>query len=134
MKSNVSLLRRLGAVVYDIFLAFSLAFFIVAVVLIIFFEKQSQNNLFIFASTLISTYFYFTWSWVKGGQTLGMRAWGVRIVQNSGKNVTHKQALIRFILAIFSFTIGGFGFIYQLFNADNLTWHDRLSHTLLVKK
>jgi len=40
MKSNVSLLRRLGAIAYDIILAFSLAFFIVGVILIAFFDQS----------------------------------------------------------------------------------------------
>jgi hypothetical protein len=48
MKSNVSLLRRLGAIAYDSFLAFSLAFFIIGVILIIFFKKQAQTDILIF--------------------------------------------------------------------------------------
>ena len=131
MKSNVSLLRRLGAIGYDIFLVFSFVFFITGVVLIVFWDKQAQNNAIIFSLIIFSLYFYFAWSWVKGGQTLGMKAWKIQIMQNNGKNITHQQALIRFVLAIVSFMLMGFGFIYQLFNKDNLTLHDKYSHTQL---
>lgn len=134
MTSNVSLLRRLGAIAYDIFLAFSLAFFIIGVVLIIFFDKQAQNNLIIFNLIVAIVYFYFAWSWVKGKQTLGMKAWKFQITQNNGDNISHKQALIRFILAGISFALMGFGFIYQLFSRDNLALHDRLSNTYLKKE
>lgn len=125
------MLRRLAAILYDVFLAFSLAFFIIGVVLILFFDKQAQNNLLIFVLIITSVYFYFTWSWVKGRQTLGMRAWHIEIMQNNGKNITQKQAFNRFILASISFLIMGFGFIYQFFNQDNLTLHDKLSNTYL---
>ncbi|AYQ56319.1 RDD domain containing protein [Bathymodiolus thermophilus thioautotrophic gill symbiont] len=133
MKSNVSLLRRLGAITYDVFLAFSLAFFIVGILLIIFFEKQAQVNGWMFLVYLLTSYFYFAWSWVKGRQTLGMKAWKFHIVQNNNKNITHQQALIRFVLSIVSFSTLGLGFVYQLFNKDNLALHDRLSNTKLIK-
>jgi len=133
MKSNVSLLRRLGAIAYDIFLAFSLAFFIVGVILIAFFDKQAQTNPLMFSAILLVVYFYFTWSWVKGRQTLGMKTWKFQIEQNNGNNITHKQACARFVLAIISFTVVGLGFVYQLFNKDNLAWHDKYSNTRLIK-
>ncbi|HIM58914.1 MAG TPA: RDD family protein [Gammaproteobacteria bacterium] len=133
MKSDVSLLRRLGAMIYDLLLAFSLAFFIVGAILIAFFDKQAQTDLLIFSIYLITVYFYFAWSWVKGGQTLGMKTWKFKIKQQNGENITQKQAFVRFVLAFVSFAIFGLGFIYQLFNKDNLTWHDKLSNTRLVK-
>jgi len=133
MKSNVSLLRRLGAIAYDIFLTFSLAFFIIGVVLILFFDKQAQNDFLIFGIALITIYFYFTWSWVKGRQTLGMKAWKFQVEQNNGENITQKQAFIRFILAIVSFSVLGLGFVYQLFNKNNLALHDKYSNTRLIK-
>jgi len=133
MKADVSLLRRLGAISYDIVLAFSLAFFIVGVMLIAFFDKQAQTDLLMFGIFFITVYFYFTWSWVKGRQTLGMKTWKFQIQQSNGDNITHKQAFIRFVLATVSFSIAGLGFIYQLFNKDNIAWHDKYSETYLIK-
>jgi len=133
MKSDVSLLRRLGAISYDIILAFSLAFFIVGAILIAFFDKQAQTDLLMFSVYLITVYFYFTWSWVKGRQTLGMKTWKFQIGQSNGDNITHKQAFVRFILATISFAVVGLGFVYQLFNKDNLAWHDKYSKTRLIK-
>ncbi|WP_024792168.1 RDD family protein [Candidatus Ruthturnera calyptogenae] len=134
MKSNVSLLRRLGAMSYDIFLVFSLMFFVTGVIIIVFFNTKAPNgNTLFYVVTIPITYLYFTWSWVKGRQTLGMKAWKFQIKQMSGNNITHKQAFIRFISAIFSFTIFGLGFLYQLFNKDNRTIHDKISNTILIK-
>ncbi|WXT99679.1 MAG: hypothetical protein Ctma_0383 [Catillopecten margaritatus gill symbiont] len=131
MKSDVSLLRRLGAATYDVFLAFSLTFFIVGVILIAFYEKQAQTGSWMFFVSLIATYFYFAWSWVNGGQTLGMKAWKFHIIQNNGEAITHKHAFIRFVLSIVSFSAAGLGFIYQLFDKDNLALHDKFSNTQL---
>ncbi|RUM82762.1 MAG: RDD family protein [Candidatus Thioglobus sp.] len=133
MKSDVSLLRRLGAIAYDIILAFSLAFSIVGATLIAFFDKEAQTDLLMFGIILITVYFYFTWSWVKGRQTLGMKTWKFQIQQNNGDNITHKQAFTRFMLTIISFAVVGLGFVYQLFNKDNLAWHDKHSNTYLIK-
>jgi hypothetical protein len=46
---------------------FSLAFFIVGILLIVFFDKQAQVNNWVFLALLSTSYFYFAWSWVKGG-------------------------------------------------------------------
>ncbi|KAA0445205.1 MAG: RDD family protein [Candidatus Thioglobus sp.] len=132
-KSDVSLLRRLGAAIYDVLLAFSLAFVVVGILLIIFFDKQAQTDIWMFFVALLSIYFYFVRSWTKGAQTLGMKAWGFRIAQNNGAPITHKQALLRFILSIVSFSAAGAGFIYQLFNKNNLAFHDKFSGTILLK-
>lgn len=134
MTSNVSLLRRLGAMSYDMFLAFSLAFFIVGVILLVFFEKQAQTNIWMFFVYLLTSYFYFTWSWIKGGQTLGMKAWKFHIEQTNGQRITHKQAFVRFVLSILSFLLAGLGFVYQLFDSRNLALNDKFSNTRLMKK
>ncbi len=133
MTSDVSLLRRLGAISYDVFLAFSLAFCVVGIILIIFFEKQAQTDVWIFFVYLITIYLYFTWSWVKGGQTLGMKAWKFHIEQHNTEPITQQQAFMRFVISILLFLPLGFGLVYQLFDRDNLALNDRLSNTRLMK-
>ncbi|MDG2395198.1 RDD family protein [Candidatus Thioglobus sp.] len=130
MKSNVSLLRRLGAIVYDVFLAFSLVFFIGMMIIAVFGEI---GDLFLYLVTLPSTYLYFTLSWVKGRQTIGMKAWKFQVIQHNNQNITHRQAFVRFILGLVSFMAFGLGFAYQFFNKERLCWHDKISDTLLTK-
>jgi uncharacterized RDD family membrane protein YckC len=130
MQSNVSLLRRFGAIFYDTFLVFSLVFSIGMAVIAIFGEI---GDAFLYLITLPSIYLYFTISWVKGRQTVGMKAWRFQVVQFNHKNITHKQAFIRFAFGLISCITFGLGFAYQLFNKDKLTWHDKMSKTLLIK-
>ncbi|MCS5589111.1 MAG: RDD family protein [Candidatus Thioglobus sp.] len=130
MKSNVSLLSRIWAMIYDVLLVFSLIFTIglLASPLI-----EKIGGLFFYTITLPAIYFYFALSWIKGRQTIGMKALKFQLIQSNGDNITHAQAFIRFTLAILSFAVVGLGFVYQLFNKDNLAWHDKHSDTYLIK-
>ena len=129
MKSNVSFLRRLGSIIYDFFLVFSFVFFIEGVVIIINNKQAITSSLFFYLLTLPLIYVYFSMSWVRGKQTLGMRAWKFEIIQKDGSHVTQKQSLIRFLLAIISLL--GVGFIFQFFNQHQLPLHDYYSKTYL---
>ena len=41
---------------------------------------------------------YFTWFWAKG-QTLAMKTWDIRVVGQDGKAITHRRALLRYVLS-----------------------------------
>ena len=130
MKSNVSFLRRLGSIIYDFFLVFSFVFFVEGVVIIINNKQAITSSLFFYLLTLPLIYAYFSMSWIRGKQTLGMRAWKFEIIQKDGSNVTQKQSLIRFLIAIISLL--GIGFIFQFFNQYKLPLHDYYSKTYLI--
>lgn len=78
-------------------------------------------------------YLFFGWFWVHGGQTLGMRTWGIRVQTHDGKPVSWLQALLRFGMAMVSWAVLGLGFWWALWDKDRLTWHDRWSESVLVK-
>ncbi|HEY4092809.1 MAG TPA: RDD family protein [Luteibacter sp.] len=42
---------------------------------------------------------YFLFSWMRGGQTLGMRPWKIRVVARDGGAVDLKRGLIRLVVA-----------------------------------
>jgi uncharacterized RDD family membrane protein YckC len=42
---------------------------------------------------------YFLVSWLRGGQTLGMRPWRIRIAASNGARLTLRQALVRLLTA-----------------------------------
>ncbi|AXE62497.1 RDD family protein [Candidatus Thioglobus sp. NP1] len=129
MKSNVSFLRRLGSIMYDLLLVFSFVFFIAGVVILINKKEPITNSLFFYFLTLPVIFGYFSFSWVKGKQTLGMRAWKFEISQFDGDNITYRQSLTRMILALISLT--GLGFLFQFFNQYKLPIHDYYSKTYL---
>jgi uncharacterized RDD family membrane protein YckC len=42
---------------------------------------------------------YFTWFWSRGGQTLAMKTWHIRVVRADGAPATPMQCLARYLLA-----------------------------------
>ena len=67
---------------------------------------------------------YFLWCWLRGGQTLAMKAWGIRVV-----NVTPGKAAMRFLLALALLPVS---IAWALFDRDRQFLHDRLAGTRLV--
>lgn len=75
---------------------------------------------------------YFGWCWTRGGQTLGMRAWRLRLQAMDGSGITWGRALLRYLAALGSWAAFGLGFLWLLGPA-RLSWHDRLSRTRIVR-
>jgi uncharacterized RDD family membrane protein YckC len=42
---------------------------------------------------------YFLASWLRGGQTLGMRPWRIRVTNADGQRITTAQAIVRLLVA-----------------------------------
>ena len=75
----------------------------------------------------------FGWFWTHGGQTLGMRAWKIRVVTIDGYQLDWQMALFRFVSALISWVALGAGFWIAIFDPERLTWHDRFSKTRLER-
>lgn len=69
---------------------------------------------------------YFLWCWLRGGQTLAMRAWRVRLVR-----VSPRRALLRFVLALV-LVPSGISILWALLDPERQFLHDRLAGTRLV--
>ena len=128
----VGLLRRLAAIAYDAFLLFAL--FFVATALILPFtggEAIAPGNAMYLLYLLGVSYLYFGWCWTHGGQTLGMRAWHIRVRTLQGEAVPWKAGSIRFLASLLSWGACAAGFLWAAVDAEHRSWHDRLSRTVL---
>lgn len=76
---------------------------------------------------------YFTWFWTRGGQTLPMKTWRLRLVAADGGPVALPRALRRYALAGVGLAVLGLGFLWALVDRDRQFLHDRLAGTLLVE-
>ncbi len=72
-------------------------------------------------------------SWGRGGQTIGMRAWRLRVVGADGQRLPWSRALLRFAVALVSLAVFGFGFIWCLFDRQRRGWHDIAAHSCVVR-
>lgn len=131
---NTSLLRRLAAILYDALL--NLALWIIAALVFIGFNKgaaiETYQNLPLQVALAAISFAFFVGYWTKVGRTLGMQSWGLQLETNNGKLPTLATASVRFFAALLSWAPAGLGFLWQLWDKDKLTWHDRISGTHLV--
>ncbi|HET9049117.1 MAG TPA: RDD family protein [Chiayiivirga sp.] len=87
-----------------------------------------------FGVMVLVNFGYLGLSWRRGGQSLGMRAWRVHLVNaNAGANIAWSQLAVRFLVAIVSLMAAGLGFAWSLFDRERRTWHDLASGTRLLR-
>lgn len=124
--------RRLAAMFYDLLLL--LAILLVAIALALMFSRGTftYHNPFFRTFIFLLSFAFYTWFWLHGGQTLGMRTWRLRVQQRNGAPITLWQAVLRYMAAIPSLVLGGIGFFWMLVDREKLTLYDRLSGTTLV--
>ncbi|MGI6407619.1 MAG: RDD family protein [Gammaproteobacteria bacterium] len=82
---------------------------------------------------LLSLFAFFAKFWTHSGQTLGMQAWNLRVQNADGSRISLMQALLRFVIAIFSWLCLGLGFWWQLWSKNKATWHDTYSESMTVQ-
>lgn len=130
--------RRLAALVYDGFLLAAL------LIIFTFAALVFTGGHAILRSTAGPWYFvycageicviagYFVINWTRSGQTLGMRAWRLRAVSESGKPLSGGSALLRFVCALLAWAPAALGVLWLYLDPDHLALHDRLSKTRVV--
>jgi uncharacterized RDD family membrane protein YckC len=87
----------------------------------------------VFTLYLLSVWFlYLGWCWRRAGMTLGMRAWGVRLVTANGQPPGWGACLLRLAVALLGAAALGLGFLWSVPDPLKRGWHDRASGTRLV--
>ncbi|WP_371186654.1 RDD family protein [Thalassotalea maritima] len=140
--------RRLGSYIYDVLLAFAvymLAGFISFAAFGVLFDQQiiatkgHQHAIDLMQSSWFYTSlnelwklfwvsFFFVYFWSKSGQTIGMRAWRLR-VQNQDQTLISKATGFKRL----AFTLFGLGNLWVLFDRKNkLSLQDRMTNTEVV--
>jgi uncharacterized RDD family membrane protein YckC len=75
---------------------------------------------------------YFIWHWARGGQTLAMKTWRLRLVTRRGTALTIGRALLRYVAAVAGLALLGAGFLWALVDREHVFLHDRLAGTRIV--
>lgn len=125
--------RRLAAIFYDTVVQLAL-WMVAAAIPLLFTGGTGSSGWNPFMTLLLVTvsFFFFAGFWTRGGRTVGMLAWQIRLERVDGGPVTTRDALVRFLAAMVSWLALGLGFLWALFDADKAAWHDRLSGTRLI--
>ena len=77
---------------------------------------------------------YFPFFWARGGQTPGMRVFGIRVVRDrDGGPVTTWMAIVRLLGYWISGLVFYVGYVWILFDARRRGWHDLIAGTVVIK-
>jgi uncharacterized RDD family membrane protein YckC len=146
--SRASFIRRLAAMVYDILVAVAVGM-CAAMVMLLSMLLLVENNVldnqgYEHFSDLIQDSFsyqlilqvwvagwvlgFFLWFWRNGGQTIGMRAWRLRLFSTNEQPFGYKRAFLRLI-----FSFGGLGTLLVLFDyKSKQSLQDRMASTEIL--
>lgn len=131
--------RRVLAMLYDGLLLIALWFGVSALVMLVSAGLLADPNrplwlaLIHRISLVLVTVGFFGGFWTHGGQTLGMRAWRLRLISSPNQGaVNWKQSLLRLASVCLSIGALGLGFFWMWIDPKRRTWHDRLSGTELI--
>jgi len=127
------LLVRLVAMFYDALLLLSALLIATAIALLVTKGSLHTHNPFFRTTLFLICFSFYAWFWLHGGQTLGMRAWKLRLQNKDGRPITIWQALLRFLVAIPSLAFAGLGFLWMLIDKDQMTLYDRFSESVIVR-
>lgn len=140
--------RRLAAMIYDILVAVAIgmcAGLVMLICFLILFESNIINSdghehfMDLMQASLIYPLIlqvwvafwiviFFLWFWRNGGQTIGMRAWRLRLFSTNDKPFGYGRALLRLICSL-----GGLGTLLVLFDVKSkLSLQDRLTNTEIL--
>jgi uncharacterized RDD family membrane protein YckC len=129
-----SVWRRLAAFSYDLLVLAALVVCFTLIVLAARLGVAVPPGSWWFPSCLLAIAMaFFCGFWVHGGQTLGMRAWRIRVVRDDGGALTWSQAFARFGAGLVAFLPGGLGLWWSVFDAAKRGWHDRWTGTRVVR-
>ena len=158
LRTTPSITRRIAAISYE-------GLLLLALLLIASFPiaglkdaiREGATHIVFQVYLLVVTTCYFVWQWQKSGQTLAMKTWRFRVVNQRGQVLSWQHAMLRFIVALLFFGPACVGtvlfffpgrispaialwfflplmatLLYARFDPDKQFLHDRLTGTRLV--
>ncbi|MBU2591307.1 MAG: RDD family protein [Nitrospinota bacterium] len=78
------------------------------------------------------SFLYFVTFWLLGGETIGKKVFGLRVVGENGKALSLKNAILRYLGYLIS-SVFFIGFIWASFDEKKQGWHDRLATSYVVR-
>ena len=130
---------RLLAMVYDLFPVLALCLVASGLELLIA-HGRTSDQFGPIAGMLVSvvpawlvTSAYFVMSWRRGGATIGMRPWRLKVLAADGRPAAISALCLRYAVATLSLLLAGLGFAWALFDDERRCWHDIASGTRFVR-
>lgn len=123
--------RRLAAMLYDTLVLMALWMLVGFIGVALNGGEANESPLF-HSALLVVTFAFLAFFWMRGGMTLGMQAWRLRVQTRDGGPITLSQCLIRFVGGLLSLAAFGLGYWWILFDSENRSWSDLASDSRVV--
>jgi uncharacterized RDD family membrane protein YckC len=129
--------RRFAALVYDSLLIASLLFLYTGAAVLLHGREVTRDSAGILwyayrAGEIAVIGAYYVLNWMRSGQTLGMRAWRLQAVDESGKPLKLARAVHRFLCGFLAWSPAALGVLWLYLDPEHLAIHDRLSRTRVL--
>jgi len=132
--TRAPVMARIAAMIYEALLVTAVVFVASFIIIPVVGEMRAPWQKLLFQVYLLGILFaYFAAFWLRSGQTLAMKTWRIRLVNQAGGTISFRQALLRFFLALLGLLLGGLGIWWALVDRDRQFLHDRLAGTRLVR-
>jgi uncharacterized RDD family membrane protein YckC len=130
--------RRLAALVYDSFLLAALlmvftggALFFTHGVAVL--PATAGNWVYVYRAGLVLVIAgYYALNWRRSGQTLGMRAWRLRTVSDSGRTLGWTAVILRLCFGFIAWAPAALGVLWLYLDPEHLALQDRFSRTRVI--
>ena len=130
--------RRLAALVYDSFLLAALlmvftggALFFTHGVAVL--PATAGNWVYVYRAGLVLVIAgYYALNWRRSGQTLGMRAWRLRTVSDSGRTLGWTAVILRLCFGFIAWATAALGVLWLYLDPEHLALQDRFSRTRVI--
>lgn len=88
-----------------------------------------------FAALFAVIFGYFPFFWARGGQTPGMRPFGLWVVRDrDGTSISWRSAVLRMVAMYFVSSVLYLGFIWVFFDKRRRSWHDLVAGTVVIRR
>ena len=128
-----SLFNRCAAFGYDLLLLVGLLASFTLVAVVLHGGAIAPGSPWFQFALLAIVAVFFCGFWAHGGQTLGMRAWRIRVVSQDGTPLSWPRAALRLAAGVLALLPLGLGLWWGIFDAQRRGWHDRLTSTRVVR-
>ena len=120
------------AMIYDGFLGLGLVFVYTLSVVVALGDEVAAGTLW-FPVTLIALLFgFFGWCWTHGGQTLGMRAWRLKLINANGSPLDWVAALKHYAVCWLALLPALLGLWWVWLDSHGRTLQERMAGTRTV--
>ena len=134
---SAGFLKRILALVYDSLLIAAIVLVLSLLLVLVnggypesgSFVSFIQFFILVFTGPIFYSYFWI----VNKGQTTGMQAWKIKLVTMDETELNIKKTMLRCLISTISFAFIGLGYLWILYDKEDLSWSDKLTKTKVIK-